>query len=422
MDASGFNWEFIKAQLPAGWQELAVEMGLIRPQPPQLHTKIDNIEPILRLELHRAGLEASLQTTTSTAAAAKKAAEQAGNADSNGPLVDLSATSLHAWERKLAPYLAELVARFVKANAEFAASRWAGYEVVLADGTTVTRPGAQGTTARILYAMRLVDMSLLKVLETDEHGGESLRYFDVRPQQLWVADRCYSNPAGIAWVVQAGGDVVVRLNRGALPLFDAKGRPFEVMDRVRSLKEPGAMTEWSVWVHPTGRAPIEGRLCAVRLPEEDAETARQRLRREYGASVSPELIEAATWVIVFTTVPRERLTTPQVLALYRLRWQMELEIRRDKSIGGLDKLPNFLPETIATWLYAKLLIHQIARKVVSPAVAFPPSAFGDAVLSVPRRDPREAAPPCAEGRRRDVARHGPRLRGDSRRPVAPRSA
>ena len=55
MDASGFNWEFIKAQLPTGWQELAVEMGLIRPQPPQLHTKIDNIEPILRLELQRVG-------------------------------------------------------------------------------------------------------------------------------------------------------------------------------------------------------------------------------------------------------------------------------------------------------------------------------------------------------------------------------
>ena len=75
MEASGFNWEFIKAQLPTGWQELAVEMGLIRPQPPQLHTKISNIEPILRLELHRAGLEASLQTTTSTAAAAKAVAE-----------------------------------------------------------------------------------------------------------------------------------------------------------------------------------------------------------------------------------------------------------------------------------------------------------------------------------------------------------
>ena len=29
-----------------------------------------------------------------------------------------------------------------------------GYEIVLADGTTVTRPGAKGTTARVLYAMR----------------------------------------------------------------------------------------------------------------------------------------------------------------------------------------------------------------------------------------------------------------------------
>lgn len=70
----------------------------------------------------------------------------------------------------------------------------------------------------------------------------------------------------------------------------------------------------------------------------------------------------------------------KILWAYRLRWQMELEIRRDKSIGGMDKLPNFRADTIATWLQAKLLIQQIARKIVSPAVAFPPGAALDATF------------------------------------------
>ncbi len=38
----------------------------------------------------------------------------------------------------------------------------------------------------------------------------------------------------------------------------------------------------------------------------------------------------------------------------------------------MDKLPNFREDTVATWLYGKLLIQQIARKIVSPSVA-PPS-------------------------------------------------
>lgn len=423
MNAIELNWDFIKAQLPAGWKELAVEMGLIHPVPPQLHAKIDNIEPILRLELHRAGLEVSLQTSTATAAAAKKVTEVkgAGTAASNSSLVDLSAPSLHEWERKLGPYLAELFGRMVGANDVFSAMRWSGYEVVLADGTVVTRPGAKGTTARVLYALRLSEMTLLKCLVTDEHGSESLRVFEVRAGQLWICDRLYSNPEDIAWVADAGGDVLVRYNRGALPLYEAQGCCVDVMAHVRPLQSPEAMAEWSVWVHPTGRAPIKGRLCAVRLPEEQAEKARQRLRREYGAKVTPESLEAAAWLMVFTTVSCERLTTRQLLELYRLRWQVELEIKRDKSIGGLDKLPNFRHDTISTWLYAKLLIQQIARKVVSPAVAFPPSAVGSAALLISANDPRQAARHDAAGRRRDVARHGAGLRSAPRRPPPPRA-
>ena len=64
------DWEFFRAQLPSGWRELASERGLIRPQPPQLRAKVTDIEPVLRLMLHRAGLEASLKTTTGEAAAA----------------------------------------------------------------------------------------------------------------------------------------------------------------------------------------------------------------------------------------------------------------------------------------------------------------------------------------------------------------
>jgi Transposase DDE domain len=411
MEATEFNWTFMKAQLPEGWEQLAVDMGMVRPQPPQLHAKVHSIEPILRLELHRAGLEASLQTTTATAAAAKKVAERKGReaAEPDGPLVELAATSLHAWERKLGPYLAELVARMVGANDVFSPVRWAGYEIVLADGTVLTRPGAKGPTARVLYALRLADMAMIQQLATDEHVGESLRLFKVREGQLWICDRLYSNPEDVAWVKEARGDALVRYNRGALPLYDAAGKHFDVMEHVRPLSEPEQTAEWSVFVHPAGRAPIEGRLCAVRLSEEDAEKARQRLRREYGNAVSAESLEAAAWVLVFTTVPRDRMTTQQVLALYRLRWQVELEIRRNKSIGGMDKLPNFLPETISTWLYAKLLIQQIARKIATPAVAFPPSAVGNAALAVPCRSTREAAPRRTQGRDRDVARHGSRL-------------
>ncbi|MEY2933865.1 MAG: hypothetical protein RL033_4614 [Pseudomonadota bacterium] len=459
MEEAELNWEFIKAQLPAGWRELAVERELIRPQPPQLRTKVTDIEQVLRPLLLRVSWGTSLVTTMGTIALAKAAVEGngTGTADPGAPaqvggephgaampsnsLVAMSAVALHKWERKLGPYLATLLARMLDSKSTFSALQWSGYDIVLADGTTVTRPGAQGTTARVLYALHLEDMTLLQCFVTDEHGSERLRAFEVHPGQLWIGDRAYCNPPDLAWVVDAGAALMVRYNRGTLPLYDAKGQPFDVLSHVRALRDPDAMAEWRVWVHPQRHTPIRGRLCAVRLPEEKIEAARERLRREQGGKVTAESLEAAAWVMVFTTVSRRRIHTESVLALYRVRWQMELEIKREKSLGGLDKLPNFLPETIAAWLQAKLLIQQIARKIVSPSVAFPPCAAvvvpvarspqrgaaavvsvahssqrgAAAVVPASRSDPREAAPARASDRRPNVARHGARLPDHPRR-------
>jgi hypothetical protein len=298
--------------------------------------------------------------------------------------VDLSAPALHGWEKKLAPYLAKLVGQMVNSSALFAPARWAGYSIVLVDGTTDSSPGAETLSARVVFAMRLAEMELVDVLVTNMHGYESIRHFEPASGELWIGDRYYSNPEDIAWVVDHRADVLVRLNRGALPLYDDDGACFDLLSALRRLKKPGAQREWAVWVHPQKHDRIQGRLCAKRLSEQDAEKARQRLRREHGSAVTEEMLELAAWLVVFTTAPRERLSLAQCLALYPLRWQIELEIKRDKSIGGLDKLPNFRDDTIATWLYAKLLLQQIARKVVSPQVVLPPA---------PPSKPSRGAPP-----------------------------
>ena len=73
------------------------------------------------------------------------------------------------------------------------------------------------------------------------------------------------------------------------------------------------------------------------------------------------------------------MSCSQILALYGLRWQIELDFKRDKSTTGLDHLPNYLPETIESWIYAKLLLHQLLRKLADSEPAFPPCAFANAV-------------------------------------------
>ena len=206
-----------------------------------------------------------------------------------------------------------------------------------------------------------------------------------------------------------GGQVLVRYNRGSLPLYDAQGKRFDVLEHARALQRVGAVGEWPVWVHPKEGKPIRGRLCAMRLPDDTVREARARLRREEGHQVTRESLETAAWAIVFTTVPRARMKAGAVLQLYRLRWQVELEIKRGKSIGGLSRLPNFRDDTIATWLQAKLLIHFVAQKIAASGEAFPPSAVEWHVLA-------SQSSPGSAPRRSSMAHDDLCLRGHPGRP------
>lgn len=384
------NWHQIEEALPRGFRERAVEQRLIRRNlPPQLGAKVTEIGVVLRLILFKVATNAALTTVVASFAAAK--------------VIELSAVSLHNWMVKIGCYLGELVKELVASQAyDLQKRHWAGFELVLLDATCVQRPGATSTTARVHRALRIPDLRIVEFVLTDEHGGETFRNFTTpRSGQLWIADRGYANPPGIAWMVAHGAAVLVRHNRGSLPLYDAKGRAFNVEQKLLTqVQKPLRPRQWIVSVRAPDGSMLRGRLCAVRLPTEKAASARERLRREEGPSVTEEALAMAGFVTVFSTVDDEVLSCEELLELYRLRWQVELDFKRDKSITGLDKLPNFKPETIESWIYAKLLLHQLARKLSTPERALSPRSVGQACAPI-----APFAAPCQDsGRAIDDAR------------------
>src|SRR6202789_371925 len=103
----------------------------------------------------------------------------------------------------------------------------------------------------------------------------------------------------------------------------------------------------------------------MRLPEKEAEEARGRVRREHGRSVTAEQLEAAAYVMLFTTVPSSRLSASRCVDAYRLRWQIELQWKRWKSLCHFDRLPNYRDDTILSWLTAKVLLGLLLERVAS---------------------------------------------------------
>ena len=354
------DWKKLLSFLPSDYRELAHEHKQLRVQ--YGNARFTTADDLLRAVLLHVGADMPLRQTAALLA------------ESGGPVV--SPNRIHMKMRSVARYLQALVGRMTSWAAECAPERWSGYELIVVDATAFAGRCANGTDARIHAAIRLADLCIYSAHATDVSGGESLRRFSWMAGQLAIADRGYSTAAGIEHVVSQGADVLVRVNRGALPLYSRSDRPFVIEPFLRRIHE-GQVVERKVRIRlqtdPRRRERIvDGRLIATRLPADKADEARKRLRAEIGSSVTAEALEMAAYVAVFTTAPATRLAAQQCLAIYRLRWQIELVFKRWKSLCHFDRLPNERSDTILSWLYGKLLLGLVLDKIASAVPTLSP--------------------------------------------------
>lgn len=352
------GWQAIEAELPEDFEVLAKDNKVLELQYGE--AKITTARDLLRLILLHVGADLKLRQTVALIA------------ESGGP--EVSHVTLHKKMRLAAPYLRALVAR-LSGGGDASPERWSGYEVIAVDGSTFCSPGAEGTDARVHLQLRLADLEILSAVIEDRTVGETFKRFSWSAGQLAVGDRVYGNPPGVAHVVSQGADVLVRVNRTSLPLFDRCAERIDLMSWLRGLRGHRPTERW-ICIHDRETDEfIEGRLVACRLPAAEAEKARARTRRELGSKALPGDLEVAQYVVLFTTVPAERMSAAMCLDLYRLRWQVELAFKRWKSLCHFDRLPNYRDDTILSWLYGKLLLGLLMHRMAAGATSlFPPEA------------------------------------------------
>jgi len=191
-----------------------------------------------------------------------------------------------------------------------------------------------------------------------------------------LGDRIYATPFGVAHVKAAQADLVVRLNRQSLPIFDAGENQWNVLTLFRSMKV-GQTQQWTTQVKHPGGGWVSGRLIALKRSAEATRLARRRLERNASKKqkkVSPESWKAARYFFVWTTLANT-FPAPAVLELYRLRWQIELAFKRMKSIMGLGHLPKKDPASARAWLHGKIFASLLVERMVEAADTFSPWGY-----------------------------------------------
>lgn len=354
------DWDILIRFFPDGWLETAYKYGAIKRK-----RKLSSPETLMRILLIHLADGKSLRTT---AAYAKEA-----------NLCDLSDISLLKRLKASAEWMRWIAVELLKSlevNNKF--NKFPGrFRIRLVDGTSISEPGSTGSDWHIHYAINLKGLHCDTFKITDKHVKESLTLYPIEPGDLILADRGYCYRKDIFYVLNNGGDVIIRVNHLMLPLQTYRGTPFALLEKVRELRE-GMAGDWDVYfLSPNGKR-IKGRLCVIRKSKEAIEIARKKLFRNaarHGSKPRAKTIELAEYILIFTSVNRYKLKAEDILLLYRMRWQIELAFKRLKSIVGLGHLPKFDPEACKAWLYGKLVVSLLVEHIYREAEYFSPWGY-----------------------------------------------
>jgi len=260
---------------------------------------------------------------------------------------------------------------------------WHGRVVRIADSTSLSKPASKGTDWRVHAVYDLGQGGFSHLELTDGHGAEALDRGPAVAGELRIADRGYANAQSWQRFLSAGqgaSDLIVRMRWNTIRLVDDAGQLFDLIGWLRTRPAEQEVHEIVVFAQSGRRQkPIEIRLVVRRKsPQAIAATLKllhQRASRKQ-TRINPHSLVAAEFLILATTLPAAQCPAGDVLAVYRLRWQIELAFKRLKSLLHIDDIPTRTKAGTQCWLYAKLLLALLCDDLNQDVLeSFPSGAF-----------------------------------------------
>jgi hypothetical protein len=357
------EWRVIETLLPAGWKEAAREQKAF-----QRARYLTEPAALLRLLLFHAVNDGGLRETVAQARVSG--------------IARMSQVALLKRLRTSGQWLTWLGAELCRSLRETPRLP-KGLRPRAFDSTTVQGPASKGTEWRVHYSLDLITLNCDWYELTDAHGAELLERTPMQKGDVLLADRNYLRPAGARAAVDAGAHILVRLRWSHSPMHDEQGRVFHALTHAKRLKV-SQVGEWPVRLLVPGGKSIRGRVVATKLPAPLAAKGERRAAKsstKKGKKVDPRSLQAAHFVMVFTSLPQALLTGRDVLELYRYRWQIELAFKRLKQLLKFGRLPHKDPRSARTWIQAKLVVALLLETLYRNARAFSPWGYRFEALS-----------------------------------------
>jgi hypothetical protein len=233
------------------------------------------------------------------------------------------------------------------------------WKLTIVDSSVVNGPGSEGTDYRLHLGIDPVEQKLAQLEIKDVKTAESLNLFNYAEGEIVMGDRGYAKARALIQTIKKGAQFVVRMTISYLPLYDGGGRK---IDLVKILRKAGSEQCVSLEVEIRDSQSEESKtvyLHARRLSKEAGHQARSRARKKATRNcrrVKPQTLFLAEWLLILTSIPPTIFPADVIFKLYRVRWQVELVIKRWKSLLNADALRARAGSPLAElYLLGKLL-------------------------------------------------------------------
>lgn len=260
---------------------------------------------------------------------------------------------------------------------------WHGRVLRIADSTSLHEAAAKGTDWRIhgVYDLGRGGFSHLEV--TDSRGAEALDRGQPVAGEIRIGDRGYANAQAWQRFLQSHDeqtDFIVRMRWNTIRLLDPAGELFDIIAWLRDLPETSERHEITAWAQSgKHQPPLRVRLIARRKTPEAIEATYRHIRRQASrkqTEIDPKTYIAARYLVLATSLPEAAFPAGEVLAAYRLRWQIELAIKRLKSLLKVGDIRTRTRAGTRCWLYAHLIFALLCDDMSQEVLeSFPSGAF-----------------------------------------------
>jgi hypothetical protein len=336
-------WGYIKRELPEDLADSARSTGaLVRCK------NIHSPEDLLRVILTYGVTDLSMKATTAWA--------------SSLGIAELSAPGLHWRLQNSSEWLSYIISQILDNEAN--PTGCANLDVTLVDATCINGPASKGTEWRLHTKISPSTGHISSVHLTDKKVGETYKNFPIAKGEILVGDRAYALANGIEHVHKEGGFVIARANLHSIRLCGTDRAIIHPLEETGNIPETGVAHfnviipvpplerthSHKTWKNEDASDWIKARLLAIR-------------------TIKDEVI----WVI--TTVPEEIAEDKVIMELMRVRWQIELEFKRLKSLLHLDDLPSKQGPTAESWILARVLSAILVEKLLRNSGVFSPWGY-----------------------------------------------